>query len=351
MGKREAWIDSCRFFAIFVIMTTHYLAMFLPDALTLWERMPTMLLLGGLTGKFSVAFFFVLLGYFASRPKDFSWRGMLAYTLRRYRQLCLFVLLSGLCYVLGSYGCAWIFHTPDENVLRVLSDGPRYNLIYAVRDAFLFEDNYNATLWCMRQLFAASVLCRLLGCMPARMDRRLRIFASLAVVVLSALAGRTWVWLGAGAFGYTLRLVLESGTYQRHGSKTGVTALVFLAAVCCIKAPLEEGTALYLLQGIGAFLLLLALFALKGVQRVFAAHPFPWLGQRSMGLFVVHTPVNCLLASSLYSILAAFLPRSVTLILGYCLSLALSVAAAWLLHGTYARVIMISLPNEKSGSE
>lgn len=339
MEKREAWIDSTRFFAIFVIMTTHYLAMFLPDALLLWERMPTMLLLGGLTGKFSVAFFFVLLGYFASKPVRFAWKGIALYTLRRYRQLCFFVLVSTLCYLLGSYGCAWIFHTPDENVLRVLSDGPRYNLLYAVRDAFLFEENYNATLWCMRQLFAASVLCRLLGCLPERLDRRLRILTTLLILSLSALTRSMWVWVGVGALGFTLRLVLESDAYRRLCEKPAALAALFFAALCCIKAPLPEGALLYLLQGIGALLLLLVLFALKGVQRAFAARPFPWLGKRSMGLFVVHTPINCLLASSLCPILMAHLPKAVALILGYCLSLALSITAAWLLHGAYAKSV------------
>ena len=338
MEKREAWIDSCRFFAIFVIMTTHYLAMFLPDALLLWERMPTMLLLGGLTGKFSVAFFFVLLGYFASKPSELDGKRIALYILRRYRQLCFFVLVPALCYILGSYGCAWIFHTPDENVLRVLSDGPRYNLLYAVRDAFLFEDTYNATLWCMRQLFAASVLCRLLGCLPERLGLLPRILISLVILALSALTRSMWVWVGVGALGFTLRLLLESAAYRRLCDKPAALAALFLAAVCCIKAPLPEGTVLYLLQGMGALLLLLVLFGLGGAQRTLAARPFPWLGKRSMGLFVVHTPINCLLASSLCPILTAQLPRSAALILGYCLSLALSITAAWLLHGAYARL-------------
>ena len=160
---RENWIDACRFFAIFVIMATHFLAMFRPEALLLWEEMPGRLLLGGLTGKFSVAFFFVLLGYFAGRVRKFTPGGFARYALRRYGQFSFFVLVSTFFYLAGAYGLTWLLHTPDENVFRVLSDGFRYNLFYLLRDAFLLEDNYNATLWCMRQLFAASILCWLLG--------------------------------------------------------------------------------------------------------------------------------------------------------------------------------------------
>ena len=337
MHKREAWIDACRFFAIFVIMTTHFLAMFKPDALLLWERMPTRLLLGGLTGKFSVAFFFVLLGYFACAPRAFDAKGLLLYALRRYRQLSLFVLAATACYILGAYACTWLFHTPDENVLRVISDGPRYNLLYALRDAFLLEDNYNATLWCMRQLFLASVLCRLLGCLPERLDKRLRLLTAAAVVALSAIAGKTWVWLGVAALGYVLRLALQIEKLRRAFAGA-LRVLLFCAAVCCIKAPLEEGTALYLLQGLGAFLLLYVLFCTDWAQRLLASKPFPWLGLRSMGLFVVHTPVNCLLASSLCPVLAARLPDRASLPVCYCLSLALAVTAAWLLHAGYKLV-------------
>lgn len=327
--RREDWIDACRFYAILVIMVTHFLAMFLPAALALWEEPPASLLLGGLTGKFSVAFFFVLLGYFAGRPRAFRLRDFGLYALRRYGQFSFFVLLSTLGYLGLAYVLTWLLHTPDENVRRVLSDGFQYNLLYLLRDAFLLEDNYNGTLWCMRQLFAASLLCRLLGCLPGRMDRRLRAGVIALVWALSLLAGRDWVWLGAAALGALLRLLPEDGALLR---RPAALAVVGLAALACIKAPLEEGLALYALQGIGAFLLGLALLRLPRVQRKLATPPFPRLGRISMGLFVAHTPVNCLLASSLWPVLEARLPKAAALPAALCLSLALSVLAAATLH-------------------
>ena len=156
--RRESWIDSCRFLAIFVIMFTHFLAMYHPAALSLWEGGPSWWLLGGLTGKFSVAFFFVLLGYFASKPKSFRIAFYGSYCARRYFQFAFYVFCVTFFYLIGSYAVTWLFHTPDEYVFHVLSDGPRYNLIYLLHDAFLFQDNYNATLWCMPQLFLASLV-------------------------------------------------------------------------------------------------------------------------------------------------------------------------------------------------
>ena len=331
---REGWIDACRFFAIFVIMATHFLAMFQPEALALWEKMPSRLVLGGLTGKFSVAFFFVLLGYFAGRPRKFTTGGFARYALRRYGQFSFFVFVSTLCFLIGSYGLTWLLHTPDENVFRVLSDGFRYNFIYLLRDSFLLEDNYNATLWCMRQLFAASLLCWLLGCLP---EGKARLLISVAAWALSPLLGRDWVWLGAGAAGVVLRCIREDEILFSKLSKPGITVLLLLAALACIKAPLTEGTALYALQGLGAFLLILAQFSLPGVQRTLASRPFPWLGRVSMGLFVVHTPVNCLLASSLWPMLAG-LPQAAALLLMFVVSLSLSIAAAVFLHRSYGMI-------------
>ena len=117
-----------------------------------------------------VLFFCVLLGFFAAKPRRFSARGFARYTVKRYVQFSLFLLVSGVVYVLGAYCVTWLFHTPDEYAHRVISDGFRYNLIYILRDAFLFEANYNVTMWSMQQFFIASIICYLLGCVMYRVQ-------------------------------------------------------------------------------------------------------------------------------------------------------------------------------------
>jgi len=340
--KRENWIDACRFFAIFVIMFTHFLATFSPSTLTLWETMPTRLLLGGLTGKMAVAFFFVLLGYFASVPRAFDGRGFARYALRRYGQFAFFVLVTTLCYVLGAYGVTWLFHLARSGVLRVISDGPRYNLLYTLRDAFLFEANYNDTLWCMRQLFLASLLCRLLGYLPERAGAAGRLLPALGLILCAVLAGSQWVWLGTAALGYVLRLALLYAKQHPRLTSPGVLFGIFLFAVVCIKLPLDEGeraTELYAAQSVGCFALLFVLFHLPRLRRLFEAHPFPWLGRISMGLFVVHTPVNALLESSVFALFTRRAPQALTLPVTFLLSFGLSIAAAWLLHRVYRAVM------------
>ena len=336
--KREDWIDACRFFAIFVIMATHFLATFRPEALALWEEMPSRLLLGGLTGKMSVAFFFVVLGYFASAPHRFEARDFARYALRRYGQFAFFVFPATLCYIVGCYGVTWLFHRAEAEVLRVISDGGRYNLVFLLRDTFLLENNYNDTLWCMRQLFLASLVCRLLGCLPERLNASARLAVAAAVVLCAVLLGSRWVWLGTAALGYVLRFALGRAKEQPRLSSPAALWPLFFVAVAFIKAPVGEEEMpllLYSLQSVGAFLLLFVLFHAAFAQRLLAARPFPWLGRISMGLFVAHTPVNELLVSSAWALLRSRVPAATGLSLCFALSLGLSIFAAWLLHRAY----------------
>ena len=338
--KRMAWIDSCRFWAIFVIMFTHFLAELRPSALIHWESMPGWLLLGGLTGKFSVAFFFVLLGYFASAPAALEPRRYLGYAVRRYVHFAFFVFVTTVCYLLGCYAVTWVFHAQDAAAARVISDGFRYNLLYLLHDAFLFEDNYNATLWCLQQLFLASLLCRLLAGLPEGLGIWKRGLIALAVMALLLLLKPAYcVWIAVAVLGYLLRLVLSY--LDRRGSSPSPSALlaVFVLAVACIKAPLVESPLLYSLEGLGALLLLFVLFHAPWAQRVLARPPFPWLGGISMGLFVVHTPVFSLLIS----VFRHFHPEgelSVPAILGLFLpAFGLCVLAAWLLLRAYGALL------------
>ena len=81
-NKRCSDLDSIKFLAIFLIYTTHFIADYKPELLDFWNNYPTKLVLGGITGKFGVALFGVLLGYFAyigNKKKT-----LLVYSIKRY---------------------------------------------------------------------------------------------------------------------------------------------------------------------------------------------------------------------------------------------------------------------------
>ncbi|MBQ2961310.1 MAG: acyltransferase family protein [Oscillospiraceae bacterium] len=333
--KRTLWVDSCRFFAIFVIMCTHFLAEFYPQALLLWEEGLSSWLLYGLTGKFSVAFFFVLLGYFASRASNFKLPELLRYSLRRYIHFAFFVFLSTAAMIAACYCCTWLFHSPGPAAQRIIADGFRYNLIYLLRDSFLFENNYNSTLWCMQQLFLASILCRLLGCLPRRMGPAAAVFVMVVLLIMDA---GFCIWICAAILGYVLRIVLENDRLCRRLSAPLPLCIMALAALLMIKLRLPEGALQYSLQSLAALLLIFIQFKFTPAQKLLACAPFPWLGSISMGLFVVHTPIYAILASSLYPVLLAFLAEGAALLLCYIAAVALSIFCAWLLHSLYGLI-------------
>ena len=334
--KRAEWIDSCRFFAIFVIMVTHFLGKVSPAALELWEIPPSSWLLYGLTGKFSVAFFFVLLGYFASKPATFSFSSISRYTVRRYLQFAFYIFVTSIVFVCGSYCVTWVFHSSDEYVMRVLSDGLKYNLIYLMRDAFLFEDNYNATLWCMQQLFLASIICRLIGYIPKKVPAALRILSVLFLIsVLMFYNADFCVWICAALLGYFLRIILEI-CEARHILQSRLQLFFSaFAALVFIKLKMPESVVQYWLQSLAAFMLIYVQFNLPAVQRLLSKAPFPQLGGISIGLFVVHTPVNSLLYSSLYCLCLKFMPKFPAVLIYFIVSLGTCIVCSWLLKMFY----------------
>jgi len=333
--ERTQWIDSCRFFAIFIIMLTHFLAEFCPRALTLWESGISSWFLYGLTGKFSVAFFFVLLGYFASAAqKDFRLTDFFRYSLKRYVQFAFYIFLCTAGFILGSYAAVSIFHNPGETVFRVISDGFKYNFIYLLRDAFLFEDNYNATLWCMQQIFIASLVCRALAALSDRGWASRLLAALLLMLLLMLIDSEYCVWICAALLGYILRLLLENQKLCAGLRSAPALLMIALAVLVLIKLRMPESVLQYSLQSLAAFLLVLLHFQLPAAQRILSTKPFPWLGSISMGLFVVHTPINSLLQSTVL----VLLPGTVGTVICFVFSMGLSIVCAWLLHRCYAMV-------------
>lgn len=337
--RRVKWVDSVRFLAIFLIMTTHYLAAFFPFALSLWEPGPFFWLFGGITGKLSVAVFFVLLGYYAGTPKPCSFSGFGLYTVRRYFQLAFFAFLATLFFILGGYAVTWLFHTPDEAVFRILSDGPRYNLIYLLQDTFLLEDHYIDTLWCMQDLMLASVACRLFGYLPDRIRPGIRAFLACALIaLLLVLNAAFFIWTCVGLMGCLLRLAVEAARTRPRLTAPFPRLLFFAVSLILLKLPLSECPLLYFLEGIIGFVWVYLIVFTDGAQRLLSRSPLPQLGKLSLGLFVIHAVVYSLLGSSLIPLLRGRLSDAQAAALFFIPAAALSFLSAWLLHRAYDAV-------------
>ena len=337
--KRIDWIDSCRFLAMAVTLFVHFLQTFCPAALGFWEPGPTFWLTRGFQGKIVFVLYFVLLGYFACTPKRFSLSAFARYALRRYLLFVFFSFLATLAFILGGYVITWIFHTPDPDVFRILSDGPQYNLIYLLRDAFYLEDHYIDSFWCMPHLLAASVVCRLYGYLPERIRPGLRALIACALIaVLLLINAQQTIWICVGLLGCLLRLAMENADAFPLLKKPRFRLLVLLLTIALLKIPIEEGPLLFFLEGLVDSTWMLLIAQDERVRRFLSRAPLPRLGKLSMGIFVIHTPVFCLLRSSLFPLMLGRLPNAVTYAVCFPLGVSLSILGAWILHRAYDAV-------------
>lgn len=62
--KRIRTYDSMKFYAMFIVYSTHFIAYFHPQYFELWNTFPSSIILNGLTGKFGVAIFSVFIRLF-----------------------------------------------------------------------------------------------------------------------------------------------------------------------------------------------------------------------------------------------------------------------------------------------
>lgn len=342
--NREKWIDSCRFFAMFWILIGHFLAAFDPAALALWEPGPWYWLLGGFRGKLAFTLYFVLIGYFASAPKKATLRAFLRYCRRRYFLLAFFSFFAVLFFLVAGRVVAHVFRTPDADVFRILSDGPRYNLIFFLHEAFLLQWHYIDSFWCLPHILMASVAGRLLGYLPETLSpsRRFMIGAALCAL-LPAIDGELFIWTSVGCMGYCLRMGLLIAEEHPRMTKPAVLISLFIACVAVLKIPIEEGVLLFVIEGVVDSLLMFIQYHVEPVKRAFSKPPFPRLGMLSMGIFVIHTPVYSLLRSSVYPLLHGIVPERLLLGLCFVLGVGLTLVGAWVLHGLYDRVRRIRL--------
>ena len=340
--KRISWIDSCRFLAMFWILIGHFLAAFYPEALRLWEPGPMWWLLGGFPGKLAFTLYFVLLGYFASSPKRFSLPSLARYTFRRYFMFAFFGFAATLLYLLGGYAVTWIFHTPDEGVFRIISDGPHYNLIFLLRDGFLLEDHYIDSFWCMPHLLLASVVCRLFACLPERVRPGWR--AAIALVVITLLLcinAAYFIWVCVALMGGLLRLVMDAAEKSALLARPLPRLALLALTIAVLKIPIEEGPLLFFIECVVDCTWMILIACTESVQRFLSRPPLPRLGKLSMGIFVIHTPVYSLLYSSFFPLMRKLLPDALTYPICFCLGVSLSIFAAWLLHLAYDALLRV----------
>lgn len=337
--KRIDWIDATRYIAIVHVVFIHTLDKFWPELLNLWVTPPTSYIPILLNAKVAVLFFCVLLGFFAAKPREFNAGKFAQYTVKRYIQFAFFMLICSAVLVIGAYGTTWLFHRPDELVFKVLSDGTKYNIIYILRDGFLFEDNYNPPMWSMQQFFITSIVCYLLGCVFYRVKPLTALAVSIAAVAVFLLPGSEYLsWIGYCCMGAIARLYVENKQYFYFMEKRGIRWALFLFAWFLYKFPMPESPFIFFLMGIASVILIAVLYSAESVQGFLGRAPLPTLGKIAFGVFVSHDPINSLLASSVVPFMRRALPQSATTLICFVVCVLIATFCAWLLDKAYRKI-------------
>ena len=172
MKTRKNYFDTIKLIAIFIVFATHFIASYHSAYFDLWHTMPYAILLKGISGKFGVVLFSVILGYFAYRSSDGN---IIGYAVKRYLYFFICALFINSVY----FVCSRFGFLTDPVSLRKL----------AVCSLTLGDDIF-ATLWCLRPFLFASIISRINGKAKAGM------IAFVLEIALLLYLGQTWIAIG-----------------------------------------------------------------------------------------------------------------------------------------------------------
>ena len=261
---RIRYLDTLKLLAIFIVFATHFINRFNEDYFQLWHKAPTSWVLNGVTGKLGVAFFAVILGYFAYRSKE---PDVTKYVIKRY----IYFFLCGLFInsIYAAFGSAGIFDD-TYSVKEVLT-------VSLTLGAGIFR-----TFWCIRPFFIASILSKLNGKAGAGPFTVL-----VEMLIMFQIMGD--VWVSICLIGNLVAIAMSNEKFMSIFRHVWVRWPAYLAVFFLIKRP--ESWQTYLIDGICASLMILALSESRWLRKVLDWEPLAVQGKNTMAMYLVHVVV------------------------------------------------------------
>ena len=263
MKTRKDYLDALKLFAIFVVFATHFIEAYRDSLFLLWKEMPWAILLKGISGKFGVAIFSVILGYFAYRSSE---KNVLKYAVKRYIYFLICALfINGIYACLGHFGLWYDPFTLKEVLITSIKLG----------------DDIFPTFWCIIPFFAGSVLSRING----RIGKG-AILPLAETVILIAL-GQEWI---AICLMGNLAVIIESNDkLMAPFSKRAFRILVYIAAFAAIKQPVADIR--YPIDGLAVVLVILALSKSTSLAKFLSCKALSSPGRNTMAIYLIHVVV------------------------------------------------------------
>jgi peptidoglycan/LPS O-acetylase OafA/YrhL len=276
MRNRE--IDGLKFLCFFIIYTTHFISQFDTSLLALWTELPSSLFLRGITGKFAVAIFGILLGYLAYMQGQKRKRSILHYTVKRY--IYFFI-------------CAILVNTSFYALGRLNFLTEQYSLADVLRASLLLDSSVFPAFWCMQAFLVSSVISYMFGYYSMGLTGALMVVAFLLPI------GK--IWTGVCLLGMVIAILSRDENCQKLFGNKILQWLLLVAAFIAIQR--EESQLTYLLDGIFGCVMLILITYNNGFKKLFSLRPVSSLGTTSMMLYLVHEPVYLSLGSYLFKLI------------------------------------------------
>lgn len=269
-------IETIRFFAILIIITTHYWSFFMPEMMELIYIRYNKIFIG-ISGKLGVCMFCVLLGYFVADNCSNEEFDLIEYIVKRYLK---FIIPT--CIINSSVflGIKW-YRILGKKVLFLDKD---INIKVLLNDIFFLGNVIVPTYWCIKWFFIASVIIAFCIVFAKRkfFDS---FFCLLIAAVICFLSGKIWYLnctFGGVIYFLNKRIRIE---------KNIIYGLLILLIVLLYRNSESELT--YIKQGIACALFLFIVLQGKILWCLLNSSYMAKLGGLSMGVFYLHIPFYC----------------------------------------------------------
>ena len=261
--KRIGYYDTIRLIAALWVYTTHYIAFFNDDYFKYWNIYPYSIVLNGLSGKFAVAAFGIILGFFACK-KGNKKGSVIHYTVSRYLYFVLAGLTANILYAAAGYfGLINNYAGPLE----------------VVKISLVLGKDLMSHFWCMRDFLFASVICFING------KYKLNFVVILMEMAILWLLEKQWISICL--LGGLMAVALQKKFIQNilKNKKVQIVALILIYMV--IKGRPSSMTT-YLIHGICTCIFIMVVTECSVLQKVLNVRAFTTLGKYSMGIYLIH---------------------------------------------------------------
>lgn len=250
MKKRAYELDTLKFFAIFLVFTTHFISFWNYGVYSkMYIETPTKYLFLGLTGKLGVAILAVLCGYF-SYTGDTN-KSFLYYTIKRY----------------GYFFFCGLFINTIYGIIN------HDSIFYIIKVSLKLGSEIFPTYWCMREFFVASVISYFFR------KNNAKIIDIIIFIILCYYMGFLWVAIA-------LMGALAPNILKRKYLNKWVKVVLFVFSSLLIWQ--DESITTYIFDGVFTLVLLLIIENSNNLINILSYRITSSLGANSMAIFIIH---------------------------------------------------------------